>query len=144
MYFKNIILCGPCKKHFRVITIWWQAYKISFHWSGLIHAAGWGLSSNLWRDTICQTRILVGNNMEDWSGLSYMAQWPMARANTTLYCRQNDNEGKKCQSWLMQHFNSESGMHSIRRGDSSCRAYLGAAHRSYCSGNASQKNKRGF
>lgn len=60
----------------------YELEKLSFHWSGLGHAAGRGLSSNLWRDTICQTRLLVGNNMEERVWLSYMARPPMARANT--------------------------------------------------------------
>lgn len=116
--------------------------KKIFRCSGLSHAAGSGLCSNLWRDTVCQTWLLVGNNMEEWFGLSYMARWPMARANITLlHCRQRDSGGKKRQSWLMQHFDGESGTRSIKRGCSSCRAYLGAGHRFYCSGTASGKKE---
>lgn len=96
-------------------------------------------SSNLW--SICQKRLLVGNNMEEWFGLAYMARWPMAKANTTQYCRNHDNRGKKCQSWLTQHFNCESGMHIIRRIHSSCIAYLEAGQRFYFSVAASEKKK---
>lgn len=91
-FYKKIWFC-KC-----TVLLWslsaYEREKLSFHWSGLGHAAGQGLPSNLWGDAICQTRLLVGNNMEERAWLSYMSRPPMARANSAPYRSQNENESE--------------------------------------------------